>query len=164
MWARIGFSLCHDVNYWGPSNRELCSLSHCLNSELLHRDAGSAFQPLATIRREVLVSQHRRRGGKRKSMICSIVDAYGCPDGCTPDIWLPDGWCHGATTIHFCWPFPGANLEVTDMLTNFSPWHVLPPFQIICRLTFLTSNLTTHFIQKIYTNVVKFEPFFKNSY
>ena len=29
---------------------------------------------------------------------------------------------------------------------------------------FLILSLTTHFIQKIYANIVKFKPFFKNLY
>jgi hypothetical protein len=37
------------------------------------------------------------------------------------------------------------------------PSHLLPLFQIVGRLIFLTPNLTVHLIQKIYTNIVKFE-------
>ena len=43
---------------------------------------------------------------------------------------------------------------------------VVPPFQIIIigRLVFLTLNLITYLIQKIYTNIVKFELFLKTLY
>ena len=41
---------------------------------------------------------------------------------------------------------------------------LLPPFQIIVHLTFLTMSLTTRFIQKIYANIVKFKSFLKILY
>ena len=41
---------------------------------------------------------------------------------------------------------------------------IIPLFQNVVRLTFLTQNLTTRLIQKIYTNIVKFKPFLKILY
>ena len=42
--------------------------------------------------------------------------------------------------------------------------YLLHPFQIIGRLTFLTSSLTTRLIQKICANIVKFKLLLKNLY
>ena len=41
---------------------------------------------------------------------------------------------------------------------------IIPLFQNVVRLTFLTQNLTTRLIQKIYTNIVKFNSFLKILY
>ena len=41
---------------------------------------------------------------------------------------------------------------------------IIPLFQTVVRLTFLTQSLTTRLIQKIYTNIVKFNPFLKILY
>ena len=55
--------------------------------------------------------------------------------------------------------------EKIDTVLNLTLWLILlPPFQIIGSLTFLTSNLTTHLIRKICTNIVKFKLFLKNLY
>ena len=43
-------------------------------------------------------------------------------------------------------------------------YSVLPPFQIIGHLTFLTPSLTTRLIKKLYENIVKFNSFLKNLY
>jgi len=50
----------------------------------------------------------------------------------------------------------------STMMHDF--FYVLPPSQIVRRLTFLTSSLTTRLIQKIYVNIVKFKSFLKNFY
>jgi len=41
---------------------------------------------------------------------------------------------------------------------------VLPPSQIVSRLTFFTPSLTARFIQKICVNIVKFKSFLKSFY
>jgi len=41
---------------------------------------------------------------------------------------------------------------------------VLPPFQILVRLTFFILSLTARFIQKIYINITKFKSFLKILY
>ena len=41
---------------------------------------------------------------------------------------------------------------------------LLPPSQIVSRLTFFTLSLTTRLIQKICANIVKFKSFLKNFY
>jgi hypothetical protein len=52
------------------------------------------------------------------------------------------------------------NLGLAPVTFSF----VLPPFQIVSRLTFFTPSLTTRLIQKICTNIVKFKSFLKNFY
>ena len=47
---------------------------------------------------------------------------------------------------------------------NPNPLTSPPPLQIIGRLTFLTSSLTTRLIQKNYANIVKFKSFLNNLY
>ena len=56
--------------------------------------------------------------------------------------------------VHLC--------KVTTQVSAVSD--LLPPFQIIGRLTFLTSSLTTCLIQKICANIVKFKSLLKNLY
>ena len=56
--------------------------------------------------------------------------------------------------VHLC--------KVTTQVSAVSD--LLPPFQIIGRLTFLTSSLTTRLIQKICANIVKFKSLLKNLY
>ena len=43
-------------------------------------------------------------------------------------------------------------------------YFLLPPSQIVARLTFLASSLTTRLIQKLCANIVKFKSFLKNFY
>ena len=47
---------------------------------------------------------------------------------------------------------------------NLAPSFILPPSQIVRRLTFLAPSLTTRLIQKICANIVKFKSFLKNFY
>ena len=51
-----------------------------------------------------------------------------------------------------------------DFVTYIHVKLILPPSQFIDRLTFFIPILTTCLIQKIYANIVKFKPFFKNLY
>ena len=53
---------------------------------------------------------------------------------------------------------------LNNFTTRVLPKCILPPFQIISRLTFLTPNLTTRLIQKIYENIIKFNSLLKNLY
>jgi len=51
-----------------------------------------------------------------------------------------------------------------SLMCGMGVWHLLPPSQIVSRLTFFTPNLTSHLIQKICANIVKFKSLLKKFY
>ena len=60
--------------------------------------------------------------------------------------------------------FHAIKWDTSGVLEATNTREVLPPSQIIRRLTFLAPSLITRLIQKICANIVKFKSFLKNFY